>query len=508
MKPDIGTTPNKNHLRDLFALITNDSTLLKCKIKYIKYLALTNKNADEWNELDRNLLSWLKREISDDPNEWDNFDPLQLEDFAETLLLMDERESLHHLIHYLEERFKRNSMIFYEERPRAYRKLMILECLAGLEPMAFDDAFALYSEFPVRSTVREHGYQELASAAADCYHLSPLIQPRIKKVVECIKRAGNENDRKSTAGIVFRKLCMRSETACTPSIESLRVAEQYFLPLIAGDSLEKIFCLAQAAISLYLLSDRYPETREELKKESDHYLKKLIQSVRPHSDEVLEIVRDMHLLRAYAQIGYDDRVSDLSETFYNRANESFNTFNNLMLKFKTFQSEHGNLPHDFADMKYEAEMMSSQYSKIFVHGLLHSGRFARTERSRKNLLNKLEKLVSMEFPVNDKLDALLGISNAYSFLGNRDRSLIFMQRAVDYSRRIPPRERKEILISDLTETASENYMYTGDPIFISSFMDDLNSNDIKDKHAEEGARFFLDNLSAIAYSRRWEIAFG
>ena len=106
-----------------------------------------------------------------------------------------------------------------------------------------------------------------------------------------------------------------------------------------------------------------------------------------------------------------------------------------------------------------------------------------------------------------KLQGLFDLSEAYAYIKDSIRAKNYIKTALQYSKKIPVKERKEILIDLLTRAASESYLYTHDETFISLFTDALVENGITGEQGEEAATFFIDNLSFIALYRKLGISY-
>lgn len=501
------------YFESLLSMINNEKISLEFKVNYLKYATTVDNNPENWPDYTRNILSSVLSSFEVGRKTWNRYDPNTVISYAETLEGLGRMKEMLEVVRFLEDtpevRMPSEQWMMVDSEPvRLTRRIMVLECLAGIEPTALDITEAGLSKIPSRSSAISEAYGYLATAVADCYNLYPGMDRSIDQIMQLINKSGDVYEKRGTAGIVFRKFCMPSETQCASSVDAIRIAEKNFLPIMTGDNLEKTFCFSQAAISLHGLSEKFPEMKEQLLRESELYLKKLTKLAGPKSKEINRMIRDMHLVRAYAHIGMNKQAEELGERFYGDAIESIDNFNGLMSRFQGFLVDQRQFPEKLKLLKEQTESMAEEYISVYVNGLLFSGRFAATRKFSDNMMGKLERILAMELPVMIKLKGLLDASEAYAYRNDPERSMRLLKMAVTYSGRIPARERQGIIVNLFTRTASENYLYTGDPVFISTFMDIMKKEGIGGTLAEEAARFFADNLSSVAFSRKLGIAFG
>jgi hypothetical protein len=489
----------------IFPLIRDSYALLESKIKYLKYRSILNNNPDNWDDFSKNLFEEINVKMHKVQPGQEASDPILEIEYSLLLGLVDRKEEMVSILRKIENDSMLLMILPVQEPIFMQKKLLLAECVAGIYPKGFDLAFQGLSALPARNDKTKEGYYDLTDVAVGYWHISDHIKSKKDDIIQCIRRSGTNDDKKGLAGLVFRKICMPSETRCS-TLDDIRTAEKYFLPIFSGDNLEEIFSYAQAAIAYSQLYEKSEPRDQGLLESSQSYLRKLESPAGSREREIIGIIREMHLIRTYAQIGLDDRASKLASSFYENSVKSMLDFNDMMDTILNTVSE-GRIPAKLKELKENAIGMAEQYSSVYANCFILAGKYAVSEHIRSDILNKAEKFLALELPVMIKLQGLFDLSEAYAYIKDSIRAKNYIKTALQYSKKIPVKERKEILIDLLTRAASESYLYTHDETFISLFTDALVENGITGEQGEEAATFFIDNLSFIALYRKLGISY-
>jgi hypothetical protein len=504
----MNSTAKDNAMKLLLDNISEKQTRFESETKYIKYLSVNDRTQERWTSDDMALYRTISDDIESADQESIEYELVPAIDHAETELILGRRNESLKIIHGIEKYLSHHRTVYDRDIMFAYRELMILEGIAGIELKGFDMGFNFLREMSQSQLQTKNGYSELAVSSADVFHFTNDIRERTDKIKLCIRKSGGTDEQIGVAGIVFRKLCMRSEQSSAKTPEFVSFAEENFLPLQRSDILERTFSYSQAALSLALLSAKLPENSEPLKKRSEEYITMMDKSVGPRSKELVRIMKDVHKLRVFSQIGDIERCMTLGKRLFEDFIKSSNDFlemHDMIYNPETLVG--GKITHEIREMRFEVDNMYESYSLAYIMGFMLAGRFAASKKLQADLLGKTEKLLQLDMPPFFRTERLLDLSSAFADTGNDDKAFDYLKKAYSLVLTFGSSERKELIVDKFTRTISENYVLSGNSKFIQKYSDMLRENSISGSRLEEASRFFIDNASFYAASKFWDTSF-
>ncbi len=385
-----------------------------------------------------------------------------------------------------------------------YNRVSVLKAMSGKFPESLRKSMNLIEMFPSRSNEKSDALRNLACTAVDCMQILGANMRLMDIIREAVAGISKKALREETAGLVSRKLCMRSEALPAEDPDLIGFAKE-FLSWIVADRIERNFTEIQIAVAESMTA-RALDTAEgdSFRRESTETFRSLENRLVSRVSDTEKTLLRFNLVRGLAQAGFPDRSREVRNYIVSHFEENARRTVETMDMIEKGRSLAGrSLPHDLRVMGEEIMEMSRSIMKADCLGLCLAARYSADDATASRYLEDVRRLSRMiPFPPT-RVNVLLHLASSFSYRNRVSEAIEVFDEAYAVLREIPGRAAVRIFSGDVTSSCAEAYFNSPHESLINQYLGLAGDLGAGPAILERAVQDFLRKVYFCARDRRW-----
>ena len=385
-----------------------------------------------------------------------------------------------------------------------YNRISVLEAMSDRFPESLRKSMNLIGKFPFRSNEKNDALRNLACTAVDCMHILGANMRLMDIIREAVAGISKKALREETAGLVSRKLCMRSEALPAEDPDLIGFAKE-FLSRIVADRIERNFTEIQIAVA-ESMTVRALDTVEgdSFRKESTEIFRSMENMLVSRVSDTEKTLVRFNLVRGLAQAGFPDRSREIANHIVTHFEENARSTVETMDMIEKGRSIYGrSLPHDLRDMAEGIMQRSSSIMKADCLGLGLAAKYSADDATASGYLEDVRRLSRMiPFPPT-RVNVLLHLASSFSYRNRVSEAIEVFDETYAALREIPGRAAVQIFSGGVTSFCAEAYFDSPHESLINQYLGLAADLGAGRAILERAIQDFLKKVYFCARDRRW-----